>query len=113
MPTEEVLHAAAARLVAAKDSYAANPTPAAADRVIAARLAVKEAFIAAGWEPPESTLKSMQRDRLLLREHAGTLEGQSKGSESSHRAERRRSRVFTLPGGSRLVVPFGSRLLNT
>jgi hypothetical protein len=74
VPSEEVLQAAAVRLVKAMARYRLNPSVSAADRVISARLAVKEAFIEAGWNPPPATLQAMERDRLLLREHAGGFE---------------------------------------
>ena len=108
MPSEEVLQAAAARLVRAAELYRAQPSVATADRVIEARLAVKEAFIAAGWEPPESTLAAMARDRLLLREHAGSLDDQS---PAQGRADRRRSRIgFASPAMRMAFSCAGPRL---
>ena len=98
MPSEEVLQAAAGHLVAAIKAYESSPTPAAADAVIAARLAVKEAFIAAGWEPPDSTVAAMQRDRFLLDEHAGYAEGQpSDASQRPGQAQRRRTTELNRP----------------
>lgn len=100
MPAEEVLQVAAVRLVKAMARYRLSPTAAAADRVIEARLAVKEAFIAAGWEPPTTTRLAMERDRQLLQEHAGGFEEDS-GQDRPDRAERRRTRTWPAPAPAR------------
>lgn len=96
MPSERALQEAAARLVQAMQAHEAERTVTTADDVIAARLAVKQAFINAGWDPPERTLREMERDRLLLREHAGRMERQPP-PERPRRAERR----HTLLGATR------------
>lgn len=112
MPSEEVLQAAAVRLVKAMALYRVAPTVAAADRVIAARIAVKEAFIDAGWQPPESTLAAMERDRLLLREHSSEdliadLEGPGT-PDRPDAVERRRHAWKPAPASLRLAFSCSS-----
>jgi hypothetical protein len=102
VPSEEVLQSAAVRLVKAMAVYRVTPTVSAADRVIAARLAVKEAFIAAGWDPPPATLASMERDRLLLEQHAGGLDAPA-APEGPDVAERRRRGWHPAPVTVRLA----------
>lgn len=76
MPSEEVLLAAAERLLEAAHVHLREQTVASADAVIAARLRMKETFIEAGWVPPPAAQQSMKRDRLLLQTHAGDVEDQ-------------------------------------
>ena len=103
VPSEEILQAAAVRLVKAMAVYRVTPTIAAADRVIAARLAVKEAFIDAGWQPPETTIAAMERDRLLLREHASSLDVADK-REGPDAVERRMTGWAPQPVSLRLAL---------
>jgi hypothetical protein len=85
MPSAETLTNAALRLAEAVARHELERSVASADAVIAARLAVKEAFIEAGWQPSERALRQMQADRDLLLEGAGVLDRE--------RADDRRERV--------------------
>lgn len=104
MPSPETLTKAALRLAEAVARHEMERTVQSADEVIAARLAVKEAFIEAGWQPSDRAIRQMQADRELLRESPGILDRRS----DSQRTERSASR-HVVPSGAR-VVHVGGRV---
>lgn len=77
--SEEPLVAAARRLAEATDVYALWPTTATADEVTAARIALEDVFVEAGWTPSARDRERMERDRELLRHRVGHLDRDDDG----------------------------------
>ena len=76
MPADQALDDVARRLVQALTDYASDAALDNADAVIAARLAVFDAFVAAGWVAPTARSRVMERDRELLRQQTTLAETQ-------------------------------------
>lgn len=104
MPSAESLTNAALQLAQAVARHEVERSIESADAVIAARLAVKEVFIEAGWQPSDRALRQMQADRDLLSESAGVLDRPESSEDSGQEGRHERSAVRHVAGSAGMRV---------